>query len=285
MSFSHKSNHKFSVRLFVALIIVGLLILAVWYIRQISHNSTTDQTKTSLSSSSGRYWIIETQALNELVVDSSARNALANDTIFVPGNSFKQLVPQTMGLHLVKTESFTSEASLASALSDKVITTGTKAILYDNEDWTLTPVDEQLNPLQYYQKAASLVHAAGYIFIGTPVSKTDTQIDVQIAPYVDVLDIQSQYDQSVATVYASHVLPIAKAARHANSKLIILAGLSTNPSAGIPTYQELVNDASAVNSIVQGYWLNIPSPGTACPKCHLPQPQLGIQFLSSLFPK
>lgn len=275
-----------SKKIVIFLICIVLVSIGGWYFLQKYQDTklTTNpgHAMTSASSPSGRYWIMDLAALNDIVIDPSAKNTVTNDTIFVPDYSTEKLVPQTAGLHLVPTETFTSEASLVSAISEHKIKTDTKALLYDNEPWSLTPEDEQANPLAYYQKASSIAHSAGYIFIATPVSKVDTKVDTRVAPYADILDIQSQYDQPIAEVYANHVLPIAKATRIANKKLIVLAGLSTNPSAGIPTTQQLTDDARAVSSDVQGYWLNIPSPGSACPKCNLPQPQIGIQLLSNL---
>jgi hypothetical protein len=229
--------------------------------------------------SAKRYWIIEAPVLNELVASPSVRSALAGDTIFVPDKKAESLSPLAAGLHIVQAESFTSEATLANAIAKKTIPSTTKALLYDNEKWSLTPSDERANPAMYYQRAASLAHAHGYMLIATP---GDPNIGEQIATYVDVLDIQSQQDQAVADSYAGHVLPVAEAARKANGKLIILTGLSTNPAAGVPTSEQLVDDAHAVSGVVQGYWLNVPTPGTACPRCKSAQPQLAVQFLAAL---
>ena len=235
-----------------------------------------------LTSASGRYWIINSHALSKLLDDSSAKQTLQNDTIFITGYNNKQPINNSEGLHLIPTEGFTSEAILEHAIQTKSIKSGVKAILYDNEDWSLTPKQEQANPVSYYQKASSIAKTAGYIFIGSPVSKIDKQIDQQIASLVDVLDIQSQYDQKISSIYAAHVNPIAISARSVNNKLVILAGLSTNPPAGIPTAQELLNDATAVSHNVQGYWLNVPTPGIGCPKCNQQQPEIGIEFLKLL---
>lgn len=279
-----------SLKLLVAissLIAIGLLVgLISWRNFHPPQNSNdaiinSNNPKVAIPSAK-RYWIIGTPALNEIVTSSSARQTLASDTIFVPINKKERIAPQANGLHIVPVESFTSEAALANAVSSNSIDKSVKVLLYDNEDWTLTPIQEQQNIVSYYKQAASIAHKYGYLLIGTPVSKTDPQVDVQIAPYVDVLDIQSQYDQAQARIYANHVLPLAQGARKTNANLIILSGLSTNPPAGIPTPQQLLNDSQSVSSVVQGFWLNIPSPGVACPKCNAPQPQIGIEFLDML---
>jgi len=267
-------------------LILACIVIAGFYffnnhIDKKTANSTSVTTLTPIPKS-GRYWIFSLAALKDVIANNSAKQALLNDTLFVTEKRTSILPQQAQGLHIVATESFTSEASLASAIVHKRINPNTKYLLYDNEDWSLTPAVEQSNPLLYYEKAAKIAHLHGYYLIGTPVSKTNPSIAAQIAPYVDVLDIQSQYDQTIATRYASHVLPLATAAHKANSKLIILSGLSTNPTAGIPTPNQLLNDAQAVSNQVSGFWLNIPTPGTACPKCNQPQPQIAIQFLTLL---
>lgn len=207
---------------------------------------------------------------------------LSKDILFVTEKGNSILSTQTQGLNILRVESFTSELTLANALISHKIAQGTKLLLYDNEPWTLTPKNEQANPLKYYQEAANLSHRYGYLLIATPVSKIDNKIDDEIASYVDVIDIQSQYDESNPLAYQNHVLPIAKAAKLANPSLIILSGLSTNPRASDPSLNELHNDVTALNQYVNGFWLNIPSPGTACPRCNAPNPQLGISFLQSI---
>lgn len=281
-----KKTRAKALRIFLIICAIAAAIVGLWYFYSLYNMPKQTQSSESQSHvsvpQSKRYWIISTAALNDVVANSSARSMLAADTIFVPGKQSELVSSATSGLHIIPTETFTSESDLASTLKSNTIDPSTKAILYDNEDWQLTPAKEQSNPVLYYKKAAALVHSRGYIFVGTPVSKTHPNITVEIAPYVDVLDIQSQYDQAVAATYSSHVTPLAKAASQANPSVIILSGLSTNPSAGIPTPQQLIDDAHAVWGAVKGYWLNIPSPGTACPKCYAAQPQIGIDFLNGL---
>lgn len=286
-----KKRHSLYLRPLVAITaliaIVLIVVFFIWHKFSVvsAPNVTTIIGKNSslpVIPNTKRYWIMGTPALNEIAANPSARKTIENDTIFVPVKKAVRLITQTNGLHIVPVESFTSEADLASAISSNKINPSVKVLLYDNENWSLTPLTEQQNIVRYYKQAASIAHKHGYLLIGTPVSKTNPQADVQIAPFVDVLDIQSQYDQAVASNYASHVLPLAQAARKVNSSLIILSGLSTNPPAGIPTPQQLLNDATAVTNTVQGFWLNIPSPGIACPRCNAPQPQIGIEFLDML---
>ena len=245
------------------------------------------RTSTRPNLASQRYWIFGKSALNDVAVSSQALQSLKNDTIYLIDNSSKPISSQAASLKIVPTDYFTSEAQLAAAISNNTIPANTKAILYDNEHWSLTPVIEQQNPVAYYQKAFNLAHAHGYVFIATP---SPSSLVPRIAQYADVVDIQAQSVQATPSDYASHVLPYANQARSINHQLIILSGLSTNPRAGVPTPSQLVNDVNAVSPTVQGYWLNIPAKPAICltnpslkgGRCQGPQPQVAIDFLSLL---
>jgi hypothetical protein len=219
------------------------------------------------------------QVFDEMISDPAARRALVGDTIYVLGGfAGTRAATDAAGIHIVETADFTSEATLAAGL--RSLPSGTGAVLYDNEHWSFTPPDEQADPASYYQKAEALVHAAGYVFIATPGSTTVRSV----AAYADVVDVQAQESQATPSEYSGRVLPIAQEIRRADSKVIIVSGLSTNPRVGIPTAEQLVEDARSVASWVQGYFLNVPAPGPSCPRCLPPQPQLGMHFLQLLGP-
>jgi hypothetical protein len=216
---------------------------------------------------------------DEMISDPAARRALAGDTVYVlKGSAATRAAGQAAGIRVVETADFTSEATLAAMLPH--LPSGTGAVLYDNEHWSLTPLDQQADPASYYKKAEALVHAAGYVFIATP----GTTVAPSVAAYADVVDVQAQESQATSSEYSRRVLPIVQEIRRANPKVIIVSGLSTNPRMGIPAAAQLVDDARSVASYVQGYWLNVPAPGPSCPRCLQPQPQLGMQFLQLLGP-
>jgi len=281
------------------LVVIILAAFLIWHNTE-NHNDNVDKNYQGASKSSlmtnytKEYFIMSSKVLNEMVINQKVFNNLKNDTIYVLLSSKNPLSSRSKKLHLVLTAYFTSEASFNQAIDDHTISPVVKAVVYDNEPWIYTPSVEQQNPLLYYQKASILCHQNNYIFIATPVikNKSDKSFFSAIAKLSNVLDIQSQYDQAVSSVYANHVIPLAEAARQANSKLIILSGLSTNPAAGVPTVNQLLADARAVQKYVQGYWLNIPATPAFCKthtfhsryngRCAGPQPQLGIKFLQEL---
>lgn len=79
------------------------------------------------------------------------------------------------------------------------------------------------------------------------------------------------------------IFPAMMQARRFYPSVIVIAGLSTNPPPGTPvTVAELVQDVFATRSVVDGYWLNVPAPGSACPRCGPQNPRLGRVFLQTL---
>jgi len=293
-----KKNNLFYFLVAVSfLIVISLTAWFVWHdVFNAHQDHNLDVNSQSNSNHNQRYFIMSSKVLNEMVTNQKVFNNLKNDTIYVLLSSKNPLSSQSKKLHLVLTAYYTSEAALKLAVDNHTINSTAKAIVYDNEPWIYTPKVEQQDPSLYYQEASTISRQNGYIFIATPVikNKSDNLFFSSVAKESDVLDIQSQYDQAVSSVYANHVIPLAKIAQQANPKLIILSGLSTNPAAGVPTITQLLADAQAVQKYVKGYWLNIPATPAFCKthttsshhtyngRCAGPQPQLGIKFLEEL---
>jgi hypothetical protein len=295
-------NFKIYLLVFSALIVIIIIILLLFTFNNqkanIEKSNTVSSTKSNsnnISSSitkSGKYLILSSQALNWVASNNQSLESLKNYTIFVTVSSKIKLLPQTNKLKLIYTKDYTNEEKLANSIDN--LSHNIKAVLYDNEPWSLTPVTQQENIVSYYQKASNLAHSHGLILISTPVinrHKNSSSYIIntfsQIAKVSNVFDIQSQYDQALESEYSSHVISIAEALSNASPNTIILSGLSTNPRAGIPTPLELVNDAKSVSKYVQGYWLNIPLKPSNCSeirhsndgRCKGPQPQIAIEFL------
>jgi hypothetical protein len=62
----------------------------------------------------------------------------------------------------------------------------------------------------------------------------------------------------------------------------VSAGISTNPSGQQVTAAQFAAVVNAVRWYVNGFWLNIPAGGAACPRCGTPQPQVALPLLLSL---
>jgi hypothetical protein len=246
------------------------------------------------------YWVIDDHAISLLqtVGASSAllSEAFNNDKTYainpVPNTSS---VPQAM-----QTATFTSYQSISAAFANGTLPGAYNAVIYDNEDWNLTPLIEQQDPGAYERLAANLLHAHGLRYIASPApdivkatgmlehgSVYDTYISRNLAgaaaKYADEVDIQAQGSEADLSRYASFVAQAAQQARQANPKVVVLAGLSTDPN-GVPVSgNQLENAYAAVNGIVDGYWLSIPGQSAACPDCDSPQPQAADDLLQQLY--
>lgn len=182
-------------------------------------------------------------------------------------------------------------ADVAGGLSPRI-----SMILYDPEHWSFTPVAEQSAVGPSTRTAASLARSAGRELIVAPATDL-ARVQVagesaatafirsddleKVAPSASWVEIQAQGLERNPARYAAYVEQAVRQIRLANPNAVIYAGLSTNPYGPPVDAGELVQDVRLVSSAVSGYWLNVPSPGTACPRCGQPQPQVAIGLLES----
>jgi hypothetical protein len=246
----------------------------------------------------GVAWIVSARSLTLLghsgLTESQLRQLFGNQDTFLTGGADGPAAVTGA----VKTATFTSYAALSSALAAGHLPAGTRAILYDDEDWPLTPVREQQDPARYEQLAADLAHAHHLLFVSTPATDLTTvlaphaqdhyaaylrlHIAADAARYADVVDIQAQGSEADLATFVPFVKAAAAQARQANPRVIVLAGISTNPSGQAITGAQLVAAVLAVRPFVGGFWLNIPSAGAACPRCGVAQPQVAVPVLRLL---
>lgn len=225
-----------------------------------------------------RVWLMTLTVFEHMAANAEAKASLARSAIYVLNREGKVPPPAlTSGLDVIPTMNFRNERHLAEAITQKKVPAGIRAILYDNENWSFTPLAQRRDPVSYYEQASELAHSHGYQFVATP---GPAGVDPGIAASADVVDIQAQGDQSSPAHYEKFVAPIARAVRAANPDAVIVSGLSTNHGRVLPTPRELVSIADSVSSDVSGYWLNIPPPGPGRPS--LPQYQIGLRFLEVL---
>jgi hypothetical protein len=255
----------------------------------------------ALPSSAKPEWIVNQSALSLLggagLTQAQLQTLFGNDRTYLIRGLTQTAEPVSGAL---RTVSFTSYQAMERQFAGPGLPAGTRAVLYDNEDWSFTPVDEQRNPAKYEELAASLVHAHHLLFIAAPaVDLTDVLapgesdhyaaylrlgLAASAAKYADVIDIQAQGSETSLNTFTSFVKAAAAQARNANRHVIVLAGLSTNPSGQHVTSGQLVAAYNSARTDVNGYWLNIPSGGPYCPRCGTPQPQVAVPLLRMLLP-
>jgi hypothetical protein len=242
-------------------------------------------------------WLLNGPGVAAIAADREASALLDNTWPFVKTGRNGAAIPRRW--QAIPFASFTSFRAIESALEREALPPGTKGVMYDNEKWGFTPEEEQKDPARYEKFAADLVHAHGLLFLTAPAAdlvavlapesrnnRYDTYLRLGIAAhaarYADVVDIQAQGAELNTGVYANFVRQAAAQAREANPKVLVLAGVSTNPSGQRVTADDILRAIAATRDSVDGYWLNIPQPGEYCPRCTDFRPDIAIEVLSRL---
>lgn len=200
-------------------------------------------------------------------------------------------------------------SSFLYALKHNKIPAGTQYVMLDMESWSLTPHPEQVTPKVYMSEFVTAAHKHGYKALlapsldltkGMTCSKsTDPSwrnylVDCAVPGIVaaaapDVFEVQSQTLEANTSANANcacfqwFVDQAVAQARSVRATLDVRAGLSTNPSGHVSTGQTLYTDTLNTDSAADGYWLNVPQQGTACPSC-VPggAPQVAVDYLKLL---
>jgi hypothetical protein len=204
------------------------------------------------------------------------------------------------GWRCTPTATFTSYPAVKQALEEGQVPADVKAIIYDNESWKFTPAEEQHDLDRFEKLVADVIHRFGRTFIATPAAdlvpvlspsvqkggRYDEYLRLGIAKsaarFADVYEIQAQGSEDNLELYTRFVKGAAAQARAANPKVLVFAGLSTNPSGKKVTAQHLYDAVQATRAFVDGYWLNIPAGGAYCPRCGEAQPQVAVELLRLL---
>jgi hypothetical protein len=204
------------------------------------------------------------------------------------------------GWQAVPLRSFKSFDEIRTAVEADALSHEVKGVLYDYEKWRFTPAEEQQNPVRYVKQAADLVHARGLLFVTAPAvdlvpilapesdrrRQDDTYLQLGLAGdaarYADVFDIQSQRFERDTERYANFVRAAAAQARQANPKVLVLAGVSTQPGGHEVTADDILRAIQATRDFVDGYWFNIPEPSEYSPAVTEFRPDIAFDVLLSL---
>ena len=248
----------------------------------------------------GITWMINAAALTSLQNAGDGWTQADSQSFFDTPTTYVLGTTMPTGWQSISTRVFPSYATLQSAFAAGSIPSSVQAIVYDNEAWSFTPAVEQHHFALYVQKAADLVHRHHMRLIATPATDLVRVLDPNgqgsvynrflslnilhaAAQVADVVEIQAQGSEANLSTYSSFVHAASIQAKTANPRVVVLAGLSTNPDGQKVTGQQLYAAFQATFSEVSGYWLNIPgNAGGQCPKCGTPQPQVAIAFLRML---
>lgn len=104
-----------------------------------------------------------------------------------------------------------------------------------------------------------------------------------LAAPADVVVVQAQQAQRDHVRYQRFVEGAVAQVREVNRSARVLAGVSTNPPGDPVTAAQLAAAMRSVLHLVDGFWLNVPSPGPRCPTCNPSRPDIGIAALRTVF--
>jgi hypothetical protein len=244
-------------------------------------------------------WLFAGKAVAALASNSDILTMLNGAKPFVMSRQpIEGAVPDEW--NAVHVQSFKSVDSIRNALASNALSAGVKGVMYDYEKWRFTPEDEQRNPAKSLKEAANLVHARGLLFLAAPAvdlvpvlapdsdrkRQDDTYLSLGLAGdaarYADVVDIQAQRFQNDPQRYGSFVRAAAAQARAANPKVIVLAGVSTQPGGRDTSADAILRAIQATRDAVDGYWLNIPEPGEMSPNVRAFRPDIALEVLRRL---
>jgi hypothetical protein len=243
-------------------------------------------------------WLFSGPAVAPLAADTAVSRLLNDTRPFVMWGRHVAGVPP--GWNAVPLISFKSFAAIGNALQTGDLGPEVKGVMYDYEKWKFTPQEEQRNPAGYVKRAADLVHAHGLLFLTAPALNIvtvmapakdasrmyDTYLRLGIAAdaarYADVVDIQAQRYERDTELYARFVGQAAAQARQANPKVVVLAGISTQPIGQDVTADDILRTIAATREVVDGYWFNIPQPSEYSPRATQFRPDIAIDVLRRL---
>lgn len=249
--------------------------------------------------STGTHWLIAASAISKLDEAAGwaavARYLDGPQTTIITGPAIPASLAGWRVTFALDTKSLQEiRTGVTGALSPRI-----SMILYDPEHWSFTPAAQQAAVGAATRTAASMAHRAGRELIAAPAtnlaepaaageSTSTANAFIQtgdlekVAASANWVEIQAQGLERNPARYAAYIGAALRQIRLGNPSAVVYAGLSTNPSGPAVDAAELVDDVRLTSSEVSGYWLNIPSPGAACPQCGQPQPQIAIDVLQRL---
>jgi Tfp pilus assembly protein PilV len=248
------------------------------------------------------HWIVNLHAI-DLLREQGSEGAALVDEFFANERTFVTLKVDgnfsRLPAHCLPTVSFTNYESMRKKLESGRLDPRIRAVLYDAENWEFTPDEEKREPARYHALAAKLAHKFHLQLIATPAANLVKAMEPQVqdAKYeeylrlkiaeaaardADVYEIQAQGAQPAPDRFADFVQRAAAQARAAHPGVVVLAGLSTNPSGQKVSADQLLEGVQRTSGSVDGYWLNIPGGGPYCPKCGEPKPAIALELLKRL---
>lgn len=262
------AGHRVARQLAVALLAAGLLT---------GCSSTAPARKGPAPASLKSLWIAPRNVVADLSRGSGLRSQLDRLNLVEIVRPGQRIYP---GIRAVGAVSLKSLASIRDFLQSPVEASGIGAVIYDNENWPLTPAQEALKPIQTQTEASRMVRGHHLTYISTPGLDLvallparpgqsrwrrylDTGWSGATARVSDVFEIQAQAYEADPPVYAKFVLAAAKQARAANPRVILVAGLTSTRGFSTALTAAILRCVRLTARSLNGYFLNVPQPSLA----------------------
>ena len=243
-------------------------------------------------------WLFNGPGVTAMAANPESSRLLQNMQPFVMwGRSIPGVPRDWRAVPIISLKSF---GAIREALQSGALGPEIKGVMYDYEKWRFTPVEEQTNPAGYVAEAAKLVRARGLLFLTAPAVNLVEVMDPNSSPkqmdetylrlgiaadaarHADVFDVQAQRFESDTRRYANFVRQAAAQARRANPKIVVLAGISTEPIGRRVTADDILAAIGATRDVVDGYWFNIPEPSEYSPRATAFRPDIAVEVLRTL---
>jgi hypothetical protein len=256
-------------------ITVMITVFTFVYVEGRNHGPATPSVPAHIAINPNETWIVGRSSIQQMLQNGASptliKQAFDNNHTFVYDTRLSDAV--TTSRFGIPTITFGSFGAIQRAFENGTLPGAYKAVLYDNERWSATPLIEQQHPVHYMQLTARLLHRHGMLYIATPAPDLmwavgrpansynaflRARIPAAAAKYADILDLQAQVKETNLAAYTAFVRSAAEQARAANPHIKIVVGIRTNPGA-LP----MLAAFRATSSVGEGYWLNIngiPSP-------------------------
>jgi hypothetical protein len=299
------------------------LIVALAGCLAVSCSSDPQMTRTADLQAPELRWILAANALSQLqpLDPTLVQQVFDNARVNIQSDAMPPSPMVPPGWSSVASQHFTCvncEGSLANAIGQGTISPSTiPVVMFDDENWSLTPVDEQQHPCDFMRRFTKLAHRHGFVTILAPDQnlanaatgittpqggeQANWQIYLRLGLAACAAQTGTERYHIMSQPFESHwcdhahvppceggesdfinfVTEAALQARAVNPNLVLTAGLSTNPRYQ-DTAIDLFQDSIDVMRSVDGFWLNVTGDNNMDMGDGPSQAQVAIQYLQQL---
>lgn len=207
----------------------------------------------------------------------AAEQAIAGATIYEIVSYGGTVAP---GLPAIPTLDFKSVSTMAQAFSAGDINSWDRAVVYDPEHWSQTPLAEQQSVVAATAEAAQLAAAHHLTFIATPATDlmealtpgqwplAQDYLSYNLAGKIaaagpQLLGVQAQAQEENPSAYGALTAGGAAQVRDANASVAVIGDLTDHIGSTPVPVASVVAAAGAVDQVVDGFFLNAPTEGGA----------------------